>query len=551
MVKKAMETIETLGLESALERRFAVIGDVSVNDVKWVDGTVKPLMKGGIGDVLMQHAASTSHNAEGDEKRAEEIGLDDFVARVLPETTSLELLFKGEHVGNLMSLTAPIHPEPKQLFRWSNDFAWSYGGNVADSIKERVKKAGGKVEGAVLRVSLSWFNFDDLDLHIHEPAGRGVRGLGDHIFFRNKRGWTGGTLDVDMNAGSGTTREAVENVVWSTKPPDGAYRVVVNNFAQRETSDPGFVIEVESGGKLSHYSYNKVVREQQDIDVATLHVKSGVVERVEVGDPAITAANISQEKWGLKTEQYVKVSAVTLSPNYWGDSAVGNKHTFFVIEGAKNDEPTRGFYNEFLHPRLEPHRKVFEVIGDKTKCAAHRRAALGARVLVHEARVLHRSSPSRQEAASFQCSSRRVKPDTRRRSWPRTSSSTHRATRFASSPREGSCLSSSSGTSRLRSKDDFNLNAVAKAANKAWKDISEESFVETAKTPEHVRRETALEVVKYVIDTKLAEEETAKKRADNKIEKEKLLAILAEKQAGKLSELSEKELQRRIAALSD
>ena len=57
-----------------------------------------------------------------------------------------------------------------------------------------------------------------------------------------------------------------------------------------------------------------------------------------------------------------------LSPNYWGQNAVGNKHTFFVIEGARNDELTRGFYNEFLHPRLEPHRKVFEVIGDKTKC---------------------------------------------------------------------------------------------------------------------------------------------------------------------------------------
>lgn len=103
----------------------------------------------------------------------------------------------------------------------------------------------------------------------------------------------------------------------------------------------------------------------------------------------------------------------------------------------------------------------------------------------------------------------------------------------------------------LRSRDEFNLNVVAKAANKAWKDISEESFVETAKTPEHTRRETMLEVVKYVIDTKLAEEEAAKKSADNKIEKEKLLAILAEKQAGKLSELSEKELQRRIAALGE
>ena len=103
----------------------------------------------------------------------------------------------------------------------------------------------------------------------------------------------------------------------------------------------------------------------------------------------------------------------------------------------------------------------------------------------------------------------------------------------------------------LRSRDDFNLNAVAKAANKAWKDISEESFVETTKTPEHVRRETALEIVKYVIDTKRAEENLAKLRADNKIEKEKLLEILAEKQDGKLSELSEKELRRRIAALGE
>jgi hypothetical protein len=364
MIKKAMETIAELGLEPALERRFATLSDISVNDVKWVDGSVKPLMKGGIADVLMKHAAK---GVEVNEDRAEAIGLDDFVVKVLPETTGLEVLFKNEHAGNLMSLTAPCHSEPKQLFRWNNDFAWSYGGNVADSIKERVKKAGGRVEG-VLRVSLSWFNYDDLDLHIVEPAGRGVRALTSEIFFGNKRGWTGGVLDVDMNAGGGYTREAVENVVWASKPPDGAYWVVVNNYNLRETADPGFVIEVESGGKLSHYSYNKGVRNRGNVTVATLHLKNGSIERVEVSDPGITASNISQEKWGLKTEQYVKVAAVTLSPNYWGGNAVGNKHTFFVLEGCKNDESTRGFYNEFLHPRLEPHRKVFEVIADKTKC---------------------------------------------------------------------------------------------------------------------------------------------------------------------------------------
>jgi len=368
MVKKAMETIEALGLEPALERRFATIKDISVNDVKWVDGSVKPAMKGGIGDVLMQAATSGPTNTKKDEERAEDIGLEAFVERILPEATGMEVFLKGEHLGNLMSLTAPVHPEPQQLFRWNNDFAWSYCGNITDSIADRVKKAGGKVEGATLRVSLSWFNYDDLDLHVHEPAGRGSAGVRDHIFYANRRGWTGGTLDVDMNAGGGTTREAVENVVWMSEMPSGAYKVIVNNFSKRESSDVGFVIEIENAGKLSHFSYNKAVRDKQDIHVVTLHVERGRIERVEIGDPAITASNLSQAKWGLSTEQYVKVDAVTLSPNYWGDNAVGNKHTFFVLHGAKNDEPTRGIYNEFLHPRLEQHRKVFEVIGDKTKC---------------------------------------------------------------------------------------------------------------------------------------------------------------------------------------
>lgn len=367
MVKKAMETVAALGLEPALERRFAAISDVSVNDVLWVDGAARPLMKGGIGDVLMKHAASTTRSSQKDEERAEEISLEDFMKWVLPDTQALELFFAGKHVGNLMALTAPVHPEPQQLFRWTNDFAWSYGGNVTDSIAERVKKAGGKVDGAALRISLSWYNYDDLDLHIHEPPGGGARGL-QHIHFSNKRGWTGGVLDVDMNAGVGSTREPVENVVWMSKPPDGPYRIVVNNYCSRETSNPGFVIETECQGKLSHYSYNKAVRNKQDITVAILYMKNGSIERIEPGAPGITASNISQEKWGMTTERYAKVSTVMLSPNYWGDNAVGNKHTFFVLEGAKSDEDMRGIYNEFLHPRLEEHRKVFEVIGDKTKC---------------------------------------------------------------------------------------------------------------------------------------------------------------------------------------
>lgn len=101
----------------------------------------------------------------------------------------------------------------------------------------------------------------------------------------------------------------------------------------------------------------------------------------------------------------------------------------------------------------------------------------------------------------------------------------------------------------LRSRDEFNLNAIAKAANRALKEVTEESFVETTKTVEHTRRETALEVVKYVIETRLGEEKAAETRAERKKEKERLLQILAEKQDGKLSALSERELKSRIAQL--
>lgn len=74
------------------------------------------------------------------------------------------------------------------------------------------------------------------------------------------------------------------------------------------------------------------------------------------------------DKWGVKTENLTKVQTVMFSPNYWDDNAVGNKHWFFILEGCANDEPTRGIYNEFLAGGLEKHRKVFEILGNKTKC---------------------------------------------------------------------------------------------------------------------------------------------------------------------------------------
>lgn len=102
----------------------------------------------------------------------------------------------------------------------------------------------------------------------------------------------------------------------------------------------------------------------------------------------------------------------------------------------------------------------------------------------------------------------------------------------------------------LRAADGFDLNAIAKTANEAVKAANEENFVETKRTKAHVRAETVLEVVKHVIGVKLGDEDAAKRRAENKQEKEQLLAALADKQAGKLSAMSEAQLRKKIEALS-
>lgn len=103
---------------------------------------------------------------------------------------------------------------------------------------------------------------------------------------------------------------------------------------------------------------------------------------------------------------------------------------------------------------------------------------------------------------------------------------------------------------RPRNANDLDLNTVAKIASKSLADVAE-NFVETAKTPEHTRREVAMEIVLYVIQTKINEEKAQAQKADKKKKKEALLAALADKQAGKLSEMSEAALKKQIAELDD
>lgn len=356
MVEAAMKTIQELGLEPALERRHAKLSDVSVNSVLFVDNAVRGKMKDGVEGLLMEEVKPVAFDKK---KAMKTLTIEEFIRDVLPGCKSISLYLENTHMNNFVSMTAPVHANTASLFKWGNDFAWSYDGNVTDSIKDRVKKAGGKVEGLALRVSLAWHNTDDLDLHI-EDSKRG------HIYFGQKESCDGGRLDVDMNVNT-TVRNPVENIRWVSLPREGTYKVYVHQFTKRESIDVGFTVEIERNGRVDTLSFNKAVPSRAMQGVAMIVVKRDGTF-VVMPDVAMVHGSISQDKWGLKTLDLVRVNSIVLSPNHWGDKPVGNKHWFFILEGCKNPEPTRGIYNEFLNSKLDKHRKVFEVLGDKTKC---------------------------------------------------------------------------------------------------------------------------------------------------------------------------------------
>lgn len=103
------------------------------------------------------------------------------------------------------------------------------GGGFGGEIGRRLSRAGAKTGS--IQISLSWNDFNDLDLHVVPPSE-------ERISFSHRRSKCGGTLDVDMNAGGQRSDKPVENVFWSRKAaPAGTFKVYVHFFDQHDEYD--------------------------------------------------------------------------------------------------------------------------------------------------------------------------------------------------------------------------------------------------------------------------------------------------------------------------
>lgn len=365
MLEDAKKTITELGYMDSLQRRFATLDDITVNNILFSNKDAAKRITGAMDlfDEMEQDVAIDPKRFS----KVEEISAEDFIKNVLPVAKELEVYLENKHIQNMVSLIAPEVADAKTMFKWNNGMSWAYTGNITDSdIKENVKAAGGSVTG-IVRFSIQWNDGNgkdnsDLDAHCLEPQG------GDHIYFSHKISrYTGGELDIDITDPIYQCKSnggvAVENITYPSKErmKPGTYKFYVNQYSFRNSQ--GFKAEVEVNGEIHSYEYNAPVR--GNVDVAEVILDQSGNFKVVDKLPG-NCATISKDVWGIKTLQFTPVSVVCYSPNYWDEQkGIGHQHLFFMLKDCINPEEPNGYYNEFLKPELEQHRRVFEALGTK------------------------------------------------------------------------------------------------------------------------------------------------------------------------------------------
>ena len=347
----------------SLPRRFATLDDITVNNILFAN---RDAAKRVAGDIFAEMMAETAIDPKKF-SRVEEVSADKFVADILPTAKSLEVLLENRHAQNMVSLVAPVNKDAKSMFKWANGFSWAYAGNITDSdIRANVKDAGGNVEGD-LRFSIQWndtgvYSPNDVDAHCFGPGNT-------HIWYGDKHDYVNnGFLDVDIQYPN-KDKAAVENIAFADRKRmrPGEYRFYVHQFNNRGGMD-GFRAEIEFDGKIYQFNYDKNLRQNEKVPVATVTLDHNgnfsIVEHMK-------SSTSTREVWGLKTNSFVPVTVAMYSPNYWdGQQGIGHRHYFFMLKDCVNPEQPNGFYNEFLDNKLDQHKRVFEALGSKLAVAS-------------------------------------------------------------------------------------------------------------------------------------------------------------------------------------
>lgn len=357
-IDAAQKFVTENGYTESFNRRIATINDIKVTEIKHINSGNGAIEEVSIFDNVKPNKSRHQRNKFDN---LDEISIVKFMKDVLPSATSVEVFLDNKHEGNMVTLTTSATDDSKPMFKWPNNYSWTYNGNLAgkSEIKDAVKEQGGIVDG-VLNFRLAWNNSgddrSDLDIWASEPGGTKIGYSTNYRKDRyNERTDQSGQLDVD-NTDPGS-KMGVENITWTNKSKmrDGVYKLWINQFSARNSK--GFRVEIEVDGEIHEYTYDRPV--SGNVQVAEVTLKDGEFTINHI----LPSTSSSKTIYGLDTKNFHRVNLMCLSPNHWDNSKTGNKHYFFMLDKCRTEQRIRSFHNENLNSDLVQHRKVMEVLG--------------------------------------------------------------------------------------------------------------------------------------------------------------------------------------------
>ena len=367
---EAEKTVAKLGIANSLQRRYASINELPEKAFIWQPKAVKKTAKKDV----VQGASVFGHLKARDTKDTSTLDSsnlpttvmtwDKFQRTVLPTAQSLEVLV--DNPNRLMALVTAADSTAENILQWDNTFSWYYHGGIDAEMKKRVEQFGGRYENNIMRCSLMWEGYTDLDLHCINPEGR-------HMYYGrdSRKDSYGGYLDLDMNGIDKRSNHPVENIRWANRAPEGHYKFYVHNFNERENKDgTPFKVELEVNGIV--YSYEgEALRDGAKVTVFEFDYHNGNVVNMKT---APSGSRVSSAiDWGINANTFVKVNSIVKSPNLWEERAVpgAGNHTFFLLDKCRDmsEGLGRGFFNEMLKSDLRSIRKVLEAYTAQTPIA--------------------------------------------------------------------------------------------------------------------------------------------------------------------------------------
>jgi len=341
--KKALEFLTEHGYKESLFRKHATLAEIEHHKV-WEEPS-KAYVADAVDELFGELPTKKSQAVT--KGKGEKISLAEAM-ELIKFANTVEVSVTDENKNHIAIPSVPKFADSKPMYRWDCGFGWTYSGGLSDvsNIAESVKSQGGNIN-ATHRISLAWFANDDLDIHLKLPNG-------DTVYHgrRNAGNWK---LDVDMNAGgSDNGVNPIENI-FTNNPQDGVYEVVVHQYSKRRKFvREDFYVEIAMPNFTKTVHYPTRLGAKKRVTVATLKLKDGKV--VDFKTKYNVVSETVEPKW-------YDVTTILNSPK---ESAL--HHTFFVLDGYKyeDDDKVRGLFMDAMKPELREHRKVLELVGDKT-----------------------------------------------------------------------------------------------------------------------------------------------------------------------------------------